>query len=216
MSEKGLPPLLDRHWAESALAIGAVIIAAVSLWMAYDTERTNRELVASQSWPYIQLYESDASDPGERVMSLVITNNGIGPAKLESFELFWKGEPQRNPFHLLQACCAQAQSGAGQPVDLATLRRDVAISTSADEGIVVRAGQTIPFLQVLRNAKDAGVWDALHDGFLARNISVRYCYCSAFDECWLASQQFGEVHQMNPPRVRSCPLPKVPYDNLLD
>jgi hypothetical protein len=31
MSQKGLPSLLDRHWAESALAIGAVIIAAVSL-----------------------------------------------------------------------------------------------------------------------------------------------------------------------------------------
>jgi len=58
MSEKGLPSLLDRHWAESALAIGAVVIAAVSLWVAYDTERTNRELVASErqlvaanSWP---------------------------------------------------------------------------------------------------------------------------------------------------------------------
>jgi hypothetical protein len=49
MSEKGLPSLLDRHWAESALAIGAVIIAAVSLWVAFDSERTNRELVASAS-----------------------------------------------------------------------------------------------------------------------------------------------------------------------
>ncbi|MGA7539298.1 MAG: hypothetical protein WBW93_11110, partial [Steroidobacteraceae bacterium] len=34
MSEKGVPSLLERHWAESALAIGAVIIAAVSLWVA--------------------------------------------------------------------------------------------------------------------------------------------------------------------------------------
>ena len=55
MSEKkGLPSLLERHWAESALAIGAVIIAAVSLWVAFDAERTNRELVASASWPFVQ------------------------------------------------------------------------------------------------------------------------------------------------------------------
>jgi hypothetical protein len=49
MSGKGLPSLLERHWAESALAIGAVVIAAASLWVAVDTERANRELVASFS-----------------------------------------------------------------------------------------------------------------------------------------------------------------------
>lgn len=30
MSENGLPSLLERHWAESALAIGAVVPAAGS------------------------------------------------------------------------------------------------------------------------------------------------------------------------------------------
>lgn len=46
MSNKPLPSLFDRHWAESALAIGAVVIAAVSLWIAVDSERTNRQIVA--------------------------------------------------------------------------------------------------------------------------------------------------------------------------
>jgi hypothetical protein len=59
MSEKGLPSLLDRHWAESALAIGAVIIAAVSLWVAFDSERTNHELVASASWPFVELTSAE-------------------------------------------------------------------------------------------------------------------------------------------------------------
>ena len=31
MSKGILPSLLERHWAESALAIGAVVIAAVSM-----------------------------------------------------------------------------------------------------------------------------------------------------------------------------------------
>ncbi|MGH8290958.1 MAG: hypothetical protein ACREV7_18415 [Steroidobacteraceae bacterium] len=30
MSKKGVPSLLERHWAESALAIGAVVIAAAA------------------------------------------------------------------------------------------------------------------------------------------------------------------------------------------
>lgn len=31
MSNESLPSLFERHWAESALAIGAVVVAAVSL-----------------------------------------------------------------------------------------------------------------------------------------------------------------------------------------
>lgn len=204
MSEKNLPPLLDRHWAESALAIGAVIIAAVSLWMAYDTERTNRDLVASQSWPYVRIYESDTgTDP--RAMSLVISNDGIGPAKLETFEVFWKGKPLSNPWQLLQACCGR--------VDLAALQRDRDMGTAADEGIVVRAGETTPFLTLVRGATDSAAWDALYSAY-GRNLAVRYCYCSAFDECWVNTERFNERHQMNPPRVRSCPRPQASYDNL--
>ena len=202
MSDRGLPSLLDRHWAESLLAIGAVVIAAVSLWMAYDTERTNRQLVASQSWPYLQIYESE-TEP--RSMNLIISNNGIGPAKLETFELFWKGRAQRNPWQLLQTCCS--------PVDLTALQRDLGLGTGSDEGIVVRAGEVHPFLTLVRNAADSAAWDALHSDY-GRNLVVRYCYCSAFDECWVNTKRFGQPQQMNPPPVRSCPRPEVPYDNI--
>jgi hypothetical protein len=219
MSDDGLPPLLDRHWAESALAIGAVVIAAVSLWVAYDSERTNRELVASErqlvaanSWPYIQIYESDTASAQPR-MSLNISNNGIGPAKLESFELFWNGVPQRGPRQLLLTCCAGADQTAA--ADIQSLDHALQLSTSSDEGIVLRAGQILPFLSVRRSEAAAGAWDALHAGY-ARDIVIRYCYCSAFDACWLNTVRFGERRRMNPPEVRACPRPQVSYDNLGD
>jgi hypothetical protein len=214
MSEKGLPSLLGRHWAETVLAVGAVIIAGVSLWVAYDSERTNRQLVASQSWPYIEVFESD-SGTEPRVMRLYIANDGIGPAKLESFELFWKGEPQRNPWELLRTCCAQAHKGSGQPGDLVPLQDDIDLQTSSDEGIVVRAGERIPFVALTRNAGSSVMWDALQSEFVG-NLSVRYCYCSAFNECWVNSHKFGSGHDLNPPQVRSCFRPKVPYDNKRD
>ncbi|HZT00667.1 MAG TPA: hypothetical protein VFA39_00185 [Steroidobacteraceae bacterium] len=212
MSQNGLPSLLDRHWAESALAVGAVVIAAASLWVAFDAERTNRELVASQSWPYVEVYESDTpSEP--RAMSLIVTNDGIGPAKLESFELFWKGKPQHSPWELLASCCTQAQQGSSQPVDLATLRRNPDLQTSTDEGVVLRAGESVPILSLTRGAGSIAIWDTLHST-LRGNVSLRYCYCSAFDQCWLTTQQFGHTRNMNPPEVRVCPHPKVPYDNI--
>lgn len=212
MSQNGLPSLLDRHWAESALAIGAIVIAGVSLWVAFDAERTNRELVTSQSWPYVEAYESDA--PGDpRVMRLVVANDGIGPAKLESFELFWKGKPQHSPWELLTNCCTSAPKGSAQPGDYSALQGNIDLQTSSDEGVVLRAGESIPFLALSRGAGSAEMWDALHSK-LRGNVSLRYCYCSAFDECWLTTQLFGRPRDMNPPEVRACPRPRVSYNNM--
>jgi hypothetical protein len=203
MSENGLPSLLERHWAESALAIGAVIIAAVSLWVAYDTERTNRDLVASErqlvaanSWPFVQVGENDQAPGGGPGLSLIMYNGGIGPAKVETFELFWKGKPQHNPFELLHACCASP-------------KRDIGVSTPS--GVVLRPGQLISFLFFNRTPENGPLLDALRAGM--NNISLRYCYCSAFDECWVGIDQFGQPRDLHPPQVSMCPKAAVPYTN---
>jgi hypothetical protein len=215
MSEKkGLPSLLDRHWAESALAIGAVIIAAVSLWVAFDSERTNRELVASASWPFVE-FTSNESPAQPRLLRLEISNDGIGPAKLESFELFWQGRPQRSPWQLLQSCCAQGKTAAGEPGSLQALHADPDLRTASDQGIVLRAGKTIPLLTYVRSTGNSAVWDAFEPQFVGK-LSVRYCYCSAFNDCWVISARLRVRRDLNPPRVRSCPAPQVPYDNTTD
>ena len=212
MSEKGLPSLLDRHWAESALAIGAVIIAAVSLWVAFDSERTNRALVASASWPFVELTSGEeTAEP--RVLYLNISNDGIGPAKLETFELFWQGKPQRSPWQLLHDCCAQGNGAAGQPGSVDALRADYAnLRTASDQGIVLRAGETIHLLAYIRNADNSPIWDAFESQYV-RNLSVRYCYCSALNDCWLMTARIGARRDLNPPKVSACQQPPAPYDN---
>lgn len=212
MSDEHLPSLLDRHWAESALAIGAVVIAAVSLWVAWDSVRTNHELVTSASWPFVQFTASVPAGVQPRYISLIVSNDGIGPAKLESFELFWQGHAQRSPWQLLQTCCAQGQTAPGQIGSLESLHRDAGLDTSSDSGIVMRAGASLPILTYTRNATNAALWDALLHNY-SRNISVRYCFCSAFDECWRVTAQLGVQRNLNLPRVRYCPRPDVPYNN---
>jgi hypothetical protein len=49
-----------------AQPIFAVIIAAISLWIAIDTERTNRRLVAEAAWPFVQIYTSEVAALGSR------------------------------------------------------------------------------------------------------------------------------------------------------
>ncbi|HEY1890639.1 MAG TPA: hypothetical protein VGG63_09535 [Steroidobacteraceae bacterium] len=212
MSGSGLPSLLDRHWAESVLAIGAVIIAAVSLWVGFDSERTNRELVASASWPFVGFYSSGSESDQSAVLTFQLTNQGIGPAKLESFELFWRGRAQHSPWELLQNCCARGET-AGQPGSMQALIHDPGLLAESDEGIVVRAGETIPILTYTRTAANAQIWNAFSSQFVG-NLSARYCYCSVFNECWLISARFGTQRDLNPPRVRACPRPEVRYDNI--
>ncbi len=219
MSEKGLPPLLDRHWAESALAVGAVIIAAVSLWVAYDTERTNRELVASErqlvaanSWPFVQFGENDGTPSGGMGtgISLIVMNNGIGPSKIETFEVSWHGQAQRNAEDLLRACCSEAGKSPDHPVDLNWLLDHHGVSGTA--GLVLRPGGELPFLVLPQGSVSEANWDALRSALL-KGLEIRSCYCSAFDTCWLVDDRFGKSRDLNPPQVAVCPQPKIAYSN---
>ena len=201
MTDKKLPSLFERHWAESALAIGAIVITAVSLWVAYDTLRTNRELVAATSWPFVQVLESDSDGP-PATLSLTLLNSGIGPAKIESFQLFWHGQPQSTPGELLRHCC---QIGPGPHQ----------IVTSSDEDIVLRAGQSLTFLRYTAGANDAATWQAFRKVFYSHGggLGERYCYCSAFNQCWQATLHSGQPLNLNPPRVAACLRPKVTFEN---
>lgn len=204
MSNHGLPSLLERHWAESALAIGAIVIAAVSLWVAFDTERTNRELVASErqlvaanSWPFVQIGENDFAPNGTPGITLLLMNQGIGPAKLETFELFWKGKPQSGPEGFIKTCCKLP--GA----------KDFAVTISSTHGTVMRAGSILNFIAFATTPDSAAGVSALRSGL--RNLSFRYCYCSVFDECWLIDRSFGKPADLSPTPVKVCPIPPAPY-----
>ena len=102
MPHTQIPSIFSRHWAESALSIFAVIIAAISLWIAIDTERTNRQLVAEAAWPFLQTYHS-AFVEGQQAIALYIANAGVGPAKIETLEVFWNGKPYGSSTELLEA-----------------------------------------------------------------------------------------------------------------
>jgi hypothetical protein len=217
MSQNGLPSLLERHWAESALAIGAIVIAAVSLWVAYDTERTNRELVASEqqlvaanSWPFAQFAENDSTFGGGAGLSLMIMNGGIGPAKIETFEVRWRGQAQSGPKALLRACCSGVGLSPDHPVNLDWLLDNIQVSSTA--GAVLRPGQTLPFLGLPQGSASQANWDALRTALLD-SLSVQFCYCSAFDICWLTKHDFGKARDLNPPQVKACPQPKISYSS---
>lgn len=199
MPDKSLPSLFERHWAESALAIGAIVIAAFSLWVAVDTERTNHQMVAAASWPMLQESVSDATYSGQHLLTVKVTNSGIGPAKVGSVQVSWHGKFYRSALGLLHACCGLSpRDGSPSALITSTLFRRV-----------MRAGQTVTLIYYPYPAKDPGPWRKFQSIIESRTQQPKFtiCYCSAFNQCWVT-----DGHRLNPQRVASCPTPKVVYE----
>lgn len=173
MSDKGLPSLLNRHWAESVLAIGAIVIAAVSLWVVYDSQRSNRQIVASErqlvtenARPFVEQYYSTAILTGTDLVpkpkdQFFVTNAGVGPAKIETAELTWRGKAYRTWAALAHDCCGYPSSSVHVP-----------IATSGIADSVLRPGQTVAVMGFPRVSTNSATWKSSRRPF--RLFSSRF------------------------------------------
>src|ERR1700733_2223885 len=100
-----LPGFKERHWLEYAATAVVLAVSVISLWVAIGTEDANRQMVAAASWPFLQLDSSNTDAQDNPDVTLSVTNSGVGPAKVESFEVIWKGAAYANSIYYLHACC---------------------------------------------------------------------------------------------------------------
>jgi hypothetical protein len=194
-----IPPLLEtpvhrRHWLEYVATAAALLLSAVSLWVAIGTMDANRKMVAAASWPFLQLDTSNGDAAGHDVISFSVTNAGVGPAVVETFELSWHGIPMHSGQELLEHCCGYKQ---GQ----------IVWSTGTVAVGVIRTGETRMFITYPKGPKNAATYDAFNFTRL-KGLSYSACFCSVFGECWLS-----DLRDLHPPRIDKCPAAEVPYAN---
>jgi len=200
--------MAQRHWSDIAIGVAALFVSAVSLWVAIRTENANEQLVAASTWPYLFVESSNATPEGDNVIYMDVTNSGVGPAKIESFEVFWKGRAWPSAVKLVQACCAY------KPYDFAKEKgqpKRTTMMTGGVQGTVLRAGETRRFMTLPLGADDADVWGRLNQARLT--MSYRICYCSVFDQCWRDTFRgiVSRTAQLRPERLKRCPVPKVAF-----
>lgn len=182
-----------RHWIEYAATLGALVVSVISLWVAIATEKANQKMVdanyrmvAAASWPFLQL-RSGNNDEGRRRITLTMENAGIGPAKIQTFEVFWRGKAYGSSTALLKACCSTT--------DPATWSAD----TAPVAGSVLRAGGERPVLGLNPTPATEAMWKTF-DHVRLRELTYRACYCSVFDECWI-----GDLTKLHARPVAACP-----------
>ena len=181
---KYLPFLMLSH---VLVTVPTFIISIALAYATFVQADATRKIQLSETWPYIAFGTSNASPDGKAEISINMTNNGVGPARLEQMELTYNGRPIASPRELLRACCAGEQR--------------LSFMTSPVGG-VLRPGETRQFIRVPKTADNAAIWERLNGE--RWKISVRSCYCSIFDDCWVLESRLDNSLR-GPEKVKACP-----------
>ncbi|MGH8205027.1 MAG: hypothetical protein ACREST_10485, partial [Steroidobacteraceae bacterium] len=133
-------------------------------------------------------------DPSAAQIYFTILNAGTGPAVIHRFEFQYESRiipaDGGTIARFLTACCAGGNPSATSIGSTA--------STPASQTLLAPNAE----LTVLRwplTPENRGLWTALDRARLEGKIGMTACYCSVFDDCWIADTA------LFPPReVESC------------
>lgn len=150
----------------SVLAL-AISFLALALG-AYQT-RLMQEQARASVWPYVTIGNNEDTTPDKESFTWRADNNGVGPAKIESVQVFLDGTPYRN-WRELFAKLAPEQEFHG--------------ATTSLNGIVLPASlnrETTVEMVKPNTPERAKVFQQAE-----KRITIEVCYCSVYDECWIA------------------------------
>ena len=185
-----------HRWLDITLAVSAVFISLISLFLAIQHGRVMERMVEANTWAYVSVDFSNADavtyQPHTR---LLILNKGVGPAKIQSLELFYKGSVVAGPHALAYAILRRGEA------------RSHSFVTSDVRGIVLSAKEELNFLDFKVDSYPPDDYTALAQGM--SKIDFKVCYCSVLDEC---STVDSREHARRPVAVKSCPVVQTPYD----
>jgi hypothetical protein len=192
----GHPKHTGRFWFDFAAACAAIFISVVSLVVAIDGEHTQRELLAANAWPFLQVEEDRSRSNGTDV--IMVRNEGVGPARVFSFEVFYHGRPVRSAPDLLAHCC-------GLSTDPVTARGELhELSTGDVVANVIRPSDARTMIRITAGGAGSAIFNRF-DGAL-EGIGFRACYCSILDRCWVS-----DLKDLLPRQVVRCPMPAQSY-----
>jgi hypothetical protein len=191
-----------HRWLDIALASAAMLVSCISLYVAVHHGQVMERLVAANSWPSVQFSASVMKGDGDFGtdsvrLDLSVSNKGIGPARLETLELWSDGTAVASVDQLGKLLKA---AGAGQP-----LRTNVEGATVVGEILGVR--DSTSFLRI--TAPDLQQW-GLPFANVGVSLKARVCYCSVFDECFVADDRKQTSRSV---RVSHCPAVEVPFQD---
>ena len=184
-----------RGWLDITLAVSAVFISLISLFLAIQHGRVMERMVEASTWAFVAVYYSNADPNFASHTRLTVTNKGVGPAKVEDLEVFYKGAPQPGPRALLSA----------------VLKTDGGEShgylESHVQGAVLSAKEELNFVDFNVKSYSPEQYATLSQAM--STLEFRACYCSVLDQCAVFDSRKDARH---PETVKACPAPETPFE----
>lgn len=210
MDTSPAPPEVKRtggKWLDLMLALSAIFVSMCSLFLAYNSSNSMERLVQANSMPFIQLESGNATDEGEPgVLGFAARNAGTGPARVHSFEYIVDGlpVPRRGyaTINILRACCESELNAALAAANGNVLAAIDADLTSPVANTFFAPGDEVTAWAWRRTEINVSLWEAVDQARQSGRMGMRACYCSLFDECWIA-----ETGAFPPRPVNECPTP---------
>ena len=173
----------SRRWSlEWWIAVIAAVIAVASLILnlvQYSSSRTQERLTVQPHFQITFLWD----DTG---MGWITSNTGTGPARIRGFEILLDGKPLPYGQTFLVIASALELNFAGATLDFRNVRVGVLLKPDFSEHLFwAHKGPTEDKLAVLWN-----------------RITFKTCYCSIYDDCWIASNLMG--NQGKDPQDNNC------------
>lgn len=186
-------------WWNYVVGAAALVVSIVSLVIAMHHGHTMEKLVAASTFPSVEvgMFVDDGRAPGSAQFALKVSNSGVGPARVESLEVWLDGRPIANARGFVDAL--KARAGA-TPFS-------ARLTAAGITGTIVGAGreQTVTALEVANGA----AWvQAMID--VAGAVRRRVCFCSVLDECFVSDDRRP---RSRPQPVEHCPAVGVAYDD---
>lgn len=178
MSGKNSKSRLNKDTLNLVIAVCAVLISAASFYAAYVQSEAAQKQVQAETWPYLQLDHGNYDEEQMlRDVYVKVINSGVGPAKVKSLNLFYKGKPINGFAELYVACCLSEEEKNGAKI----LGIANAITGNPPPTILLPRDELL-FFSALENDQNKAAWARLDKARL--HISGEACYCSLLNECF--------------------------------
>ncbi len=206
-------PSTGHPWLDKILPISALLVSAISIGIAIhhgnimnEMAKANERAAAASVWPFLSLDDGNWLD-GKTALYMKIKNSGVGPAKLESFQLFYKGKPMRNFGYLIKTCCVDASTTDTKFAEDFSAS-GAAPTTASVATTVIAEKDSNPVFEWASAKVTMPYWSKLDQTRRKGEITLRACYCSVFGQCWTSNL----VDTTQTP-ISSCPTNVVQFQD---
>jgi hypothetical protein len=171
-------------WLDAVIAFSVVFISVISLVVSIEHGKSmekmvdqNQKLVVASTMPILSIYGRQFDDAGKPMLQETISNNGVGPAIIDRFEVRYKGILYTDEDALLRACCADALLKS-------KMSKHSHIFYSNVSSFILPARQDLYPITIKPDKDGLDLYNAFNRVRAGDDLTYHACYCSVLNECW--------------------------------